>query len=204
MPPYTEPTDDTRRGKLLVAKSFLALAVCAVSVTFISGPDVAQESLSTAVDSSLFSDDEMAEVAPDCWCDKMCEVPGSYMDHVTGETVITRYGTCTANKSIRFYAKRKELKGDVLDMCKDLSYIITKCDLQEAATMRGSKKNRDDCELVYFCGFETNEAGTAREKLMANGGTVWNVFPLACRGTPDRPAQVERSGATLDGCQSAL
>ena len=34
---------------------------------------------------------------------------------------------------------------------------------------------------------------------MANGGTVWNIFPLACQGTPDRPAQVERSGATHIG-----
>jgi hypothetical protein len=76
---------------------------------------------------------------------------------------------------------------------------ITKCDLQDDGAMRNSEKNRDDCELVYFCGFETNEAGTGREKLMANGGTVWNVFPLACRGTPDRPAQVERSGATHIG-----
>jgi hypothetical protein len=76
---------------------------------------------------------------------------------------------------------------------------ITKCELQEDGQMRNSVKNRDDCELVYFCGFETNEAGTAREKLMANGGTVWNVFPLACQGTPDRPAQVERSGATHIG-----
>merc|ERR1719453_668370 len=76
---------------------------------------------------------------------------------------------------------------------------ITKCDLQEDGTMRNSEKSRDDCELVYFCGFETNEAGTGREKLMANGGTVWNVFPLACQGTPDRPAMVERQGATHIG-----
>jgi len=76
---------------------------------------------------------------------------------------------------------------------------ITKCELQEDGQMRNTLKNRDDCELVYFCGFETNAAGTGREKLMANGGTVWNVFPLACQGTPDRPAQVERSGATHIG-----
>merc|ERR1719181_1171214 len=73
------------------------------------------------------------------------------------------------------------------------------CELQEDGQMRNTLKNRDDCELVYFCGFETNAAGTGREKLMANGGTVWNVFPLACQGTPDRPAQVERSGATHIG-----
>jgi hypothetical protein len=76
---------------------------------------------------------------------------------------------------------------------------ITKCDLQDDGAMRNTEKNRNDCELVYFCGFETNEAGTAREKFMANGGTVWNVFPLACQGTPDRPAMVERSGATHIG-----
>merc|ERR1712078_834501 len=76
---------------------------------------------------------------------------------------------------------------------------LTKCDLAEDGTMRSSEKMREDCELVYFCGFETNEAGTAREKLMANGGAVWNVFPLACQGTPDRPAQVERQGATHIG-----
>jgi hypothetical protein len=76
---------------------------------------------------------------------------------------------------------------------------ITKCDLQEDGTMRSSEKSREDCELVYFCGFETNEAGTGREKLLANGGTVWNVFPLACQGTPDRPAMVERQGATHIG-----
>merc|ERR1719409_783866 len=32
---------------------------------------------------------------------------------------------------------------------------ITKCNLQEDGTMRNSVKHRDDCELVYFCGFET-------------------------------------------------
>merc|ERR1719478_2037376 len=76
---------------------------------------------------------------------------------------------------------------------------ITKCNLAEDGTMRNSEKNHEDCELVYFCGFETNEAGSAREKMVANGGTVWNVYPLACQGTPDRPAMVERQGATHIG-----
>merc|ERR1711871_487378 len=76
---------------------------------------------------------------------------------------------------------------------------LTKCDLNEDGTLRSSEKKSEDCELVYFCGFETNEAGTAREKLTANGGTVWNVFPLACQGIPDRPAMVARDGATHIG-----
>ena len=131
MPVYTPPTDDTRRGKLLVAKSFLALAVCAVSVTsFISGADVAQESLSTVVDSSVMAGDELPEVAPDCWCDKLCHVPGSYIDHVTGKKVMTPYGTCTVNKSIKFYAKRNKLKDEVLDLskgaCMGVDYHLAK------------------------------------------------------------------------------
>jgi len=38
------------------------------------------------------------------------------------------------------------------------------------------------CTLGYYCGFEDSEDGAASEKLMSNGGTVWNVKPLGCQG----------------------
>jgi len=56
---------------------------------------------------------------------------------------------------------------------------LTKCD--------GDKENENSefdekCPLEYWCGFLTNEAGQARSKMVSNGGTVWNVKPLACQG----------------------
>jgi len=59
---------------------------------------------------------------------------------------------------------------------------ITQCKAREAGTMRETEATRDDCELIYFCGFENSEFGSARDKLMANLATVWNVAPLACEG----------------------
>merc|ERR1711871_1799875 len=117
------------------------------------------------------------------------------------ETVCVEDAQCTGNDG-KDYCQRDTMEaGEWRTDGRGIEDFtsLTKCNLQEDGQMRSSLKNREDCELVYFCGFETNEAGTAREKLMANGGTVWNVFPLACEGTPDRPAQVERSGATHIG-----
>jgi len=51
-------------------------------------------------------------------------------------------------------------------------------------TMRNSKKNKAMCELAYFCGFKDTEFGAAKEKLMSNLGTVWNVAPLGCVDGP--------------------
>jgi len=60
---------------------------------------------------------------------------------------------------------------------------LTKCEKEiDDGTMRDTKKNKAACELNYFCGFSTDEVGTAKEKMMANGGTVWNVKPMACQG----------------------
>jgi len=36
------------------------------------------------------------------------------------------------------------------------------------------------CKLKYYCGFEDNEGGSAVEKMMSNGGTVWNVKQMGC------------------------
>jgi len=43
-------------------------------------------------------------------------------------------------------------------------------------------KSAAKCDLAYFCGFTDTEVGTAKSKLLANGGAVWNVRPLACQG----------------------
>ena len=37
-----------------------------------------------------------------------------------------------------------------------------------------------NCKLDYFCGFETNSNGAAFDKMVSNGGTVWNVKQLGC------------------------
>merc|ERR1719502_2334112 len=52
----------------------------------------------------------------------------------------------------------------------------------EDGQLRSSQRARDECALKYFCGFQDTEVGSAREKLMANGGTVWNVRPVGCNG----------------------
>jgi len=43
-------------------------------------------------------------------------------------------------------------------------------------------KSAAKCDLAYFCGFTDTEVGSAKLKLIANGGAVWNVRPLACQG----------------------
>jgi hypothetical protein len=40
----------------------------------------------------------------------------------------------------------------------------------------------NNCELNYYCGFETNSYGSAKEKLLANSATVWSVHALGCDG----------------------
>jgi hypothetical protein len=42
------------------------------------------------------------------------------------------------------------------------------------------------CKLNYFCGHTTDANGEARGKMMANGGTVWNVQQLGCTKDPRR------------------
>lgn len=43
-------------------------------------------------------------------------------------------------------------------------------------------KQAPKCNTVYFCGFTDSSNGFAKEKLLANGGGVWNIKPLACQG----------------------
>merc|ERR1712096_75908 len=43
----------------------------------------------------------------------------------------------------------------------------------------------NDGNLVYFCGFTTNQYGTAMEKLKSDPQTVWNVHQLGCNDDSD-------------------
>jgi len=42
------------------------------------------------------------------------------------------------------------------------------------------------CDLAYFCGFDGNSGVSGRERLLSNGGGVWNVKPLGCVADPER------------------
>lgn len=48
-----------------------------------------------------------------------------------------------------------------------------------------------DCKLNYFCGFETDGAGEAKDKLRASGqNAIWNVHQLGCQ--KDKMASIPR------------
>merc|ERR1719183_1327517 len=64
--------------------------------------------------------------------------------------------------------------GDLTDCSKDDTVLD--------GTMITTKKTEAACKVAYFCGFEDSAVGSAKEKMLANGGTVWNVKPLACQG----------------------
>merc|ERR550514_1977821 len=94
-------------------------------------------------------------------------------------TVVEEFGKCM---TVEFEGLANETEavamheGEEIKCKEDIE--CTGRDGQDTCKRMGKEAGewRTDGEVVYFCGFETNEAGTAREKLMANGGTVWNVY----------------------------
>merc|ERR1719352_321676 len=85
-------------------------AVCLGAVLFGQGMHHAVETvqLTSVVDSSVNAGDELGKVALDCYCDTFCETPGSYVDHITGKTIVVPYGKCVVNKA---YARSEKKQG---------------------------------------------------------------------------------------------
>lgn len=52
---------------------------------------------------------------------------------------------------------------------------MTRCDFD-------AEGNKVNCRQGYLCGFEDDINGDAKSKLLANGGTVWDVHALGCNG----------------------
>jgi len=50
-----------------------------------------------------------------------------------------------------------------------------------------------NCRLDYFCGHQTDSNGAAFDKMMSNGGTIWNVHKLGCEADGERRWLCERN-----------
>lgn len=71
--------------------------------------------------------------------------------------------------------KESQMEGEWVT---DIDGPVNMADLEKCE--EDDQGNPTECKLNYFCGMVTDVAGTAMSKLMANGGTVWNVYQLGC------------------------
>ena len=103
--------EGSTRVKALVAVVLTTASVAAFMLG--SGSAVANTELAAVVDSSVNAGDDSIKTAYDCYCDNKspCVVPGSYVDHVTGEVIEVPYGKCTVNKAWKRGKKKQGFEG---------------------------------------------------------------------------------------------